>query len=1047
MSGQAVRNSALLSVAALASRLLGWVRLIVLVAAFGVDGRLDPYLAAFKIPDIIYQLIAAGPLASVLVPVIVRLRGEGDELRARRLMSAIFLIFGALAIVISVLALLLSSQLAVLLAPGIDLAQREEVAQLSRILAPSSLGLGVVAVASVWSAANERFFASSIGPIIYNLTVILFTLFGADRFGTTAAAVGTVVGALLFGVIAIADARRGGMRFAAPLLKDSIIGTTLRALMPRISGLLVVQVVLTGLVAVASTLGPGSITAWTYALSLVQLPLAMVAGSIGTAILPVAARVLHAEGPGGLLRVTRAALGAAIWMLLPIAVIGASLAANPVGFMLGISATSPVGALLYPALSLLLFSLPMQGAISVVTRLCYGAGDTRGPVGASIVGSLLIAVSAAPFVALFGFSGLAVAVLFGEAIECVVLLARLRSHVGGHLLREVAVITLMSLLGASAALGASLALSGAGALLLPSGSIAVRAAVDAVAASAGLLLYLALSARLRIAGSEAPLAAITRLVTGMMLYLSRVQRRGALSMPPRAREQRISSLIARLDQQGLLVAGDQSGHQQGDLKISAPPTHDSRLVQPGGLFVAIAGQRADGATFAAEAFKHGAVAMIGELPAMKRLRESETSKQSAVLITVTNARRALAEASAWWEGDPAEEVSVIGVTGTDGKTTTSTYLSTALSAAGLSAGLISTALQRVGGKAAPMMAHQTTPEAPALQSQLRKIATAGDRAAVLETTSHGLALDRVAAINYAAGIVTNFTSDHLDLHGTIDEYRRAKLLLVDRVRGSAASRSAGLVPLMVIRRADPALAPFVAAAEAAGIRVVDFDVADDGALLLNGARHKVSLRMPGRINALNAAAALALVAAWGLPLAPAIAAVSAEPGPPGRSEVVDAGQPFKVIVDFAHTGPSLTAAIGVARALVASNGRLLLVTGAAGERDPGRRTAVGQAATAADRIWITDEDPRGEDPNLIAAAIRSAALQILGAEASERVITLHDRRAAISAAISAATMGDVVLLAGKGHEQTIERNGRDERWDEVAAAREALAALGYPQRT
>ncbi|MEI6271126.1 MAG: lipid II flippase MurJ, partial [Chloroflexota bacterium] len=157
MSGQAVRNSALLSVAALASRLLGWVRLIVLVAAFGVDGRLDPYLAAFKIPDIIYQLIAAGPLASVLVPVIVRLRGEGDELRARRLMSAIFLIFGALAIVISVLALLLSSQLAVLLAPGIDLAQREEVAQLSRILAPSSLGLGVVAVASVWSAANERF--------------------------------------------------------------------------------------------------------------------------------------------------------------------------------------------------------------------------------------------------------------------------------------------------------------------------------------------------------------------------------------------------------------------------------------------------------------------------------------------------------------------------------------------------------------------------------------------------------------------------------------------------------------------------------------------------------------------------------------------------------------------------------------------------------------------------------------------------------------------------------------------------------------------------
>ncbi len=228
MSGQAVRNSALLSGAALASRLLGWVRLIVLVAAFGADGRLDPYLAAFKVPDIIYQLIAAGPLSSVLVPLVVRLRSEGDELRARRIMSAIFLIFGVLALVIAVAALLLAGGLAELLAPGISAAQREEVAQLSRILAPSSLGLGIVAVASVWSAANERFFASSIGPIVYNLSVILFTLFGAERFGTVAAALGTVVGALLFGVIAIADARLGGLRLARPSLKDPLLARIAR---------------------------------------------------------------------------------------------------------------------------------------------------------------------------------------------------------------------------------------------------------------------------------------------------------------------------------------------------------------------------------------------------------------------------------------------------------------------------------------------------------------------------------------------------------------------------------------------------------------------------------------------------------------------------------------------------------------------------------------------------------------------------------------------------------------------------------------------------
>lgn len=509
----------------------------------------------------------------------------------------------------------------------------------------------------------------------------------------------------------------------------------------------------------------------------------------------------------------------------------------------------------------------------------------------------------------------------------------------------------------------------------------------------------------------------------------------------------IASLIERLDRLGLLLRSESRGLDRSDFVLSAPCTHDSRQVLLGGAFVAIAGARADGATFAAEALRRGAELLISEPAGVRSIFALGTEAADVPVIAVSNARRALAEASAWWEGDPAEEIIVVGVTGTDGKTTTSTYLSTALTAAGLSAGLISTALQRVGGENQPMVAHQTTPEAPALQAQLRKIAAAGDRAAVLETTSHGLALDRVAAINYAAGIVTNFTSDHLDLHGTVEEYRNAKLLLVDRVRGSVASKAAQLEPLMVVRRADRALAPFVAAAGAAGIRVVDFDVAEDGALLLDGERHEVMLRMPGRINALNAAAALALVAAWKLPLDAAIAAVSAEPGPPGRSQMVDAGQPFKVIVDFAHTGPSLAAAIGVARSLLAAGGRLLLVTGAAGERDPGRRRAVGRAASAAERIWIADEDPRGEDQDVIATAVRDAASELLGASASERITVLHDRGAAIAAAISAAAPGDVVLLAGKGHEQTIERGGVDEPWDEVAAAGEALTSLGYPHST
>jgi UDP-N-acetylmuramyl tripeptide synthase len=176
----------------------------------------------------------------------------------------------------------------------------------------------------------------------------------------------------------------------------------------------------------------------------------------------------------------------------------------------------------------------------------------------------------------------------------------------------------------------------------------------------------------------------------------------------------------------------------------------------------------------------------------------------------------------------------------------------------------------------------------------------------------------------------------------------------------------------VVHASDPAVQPFADAAEAAGLQVARFDAYSDHEVLINGVKAELHLTMPGRINAANAAAALTLVAAWGLPLPAAIAAVEAEVGPPGRSQLIGGTQPFRVIVDFAHTGPSLTASVAVARELCSPEGRLLLVTGAAGERDPGRRTAVGQAATGADLVWIADEDPRGEDPNTIGEAIRVA---------------------------------------------------------------------------
>ena len=498
----------------------------------------------------------------------------------------------------------------------------------------------------------------------------------------------------------------------------------------------------------------------------------------------------------------------------------------------------------------------------------------------------------------------------------------------------------------------------------------------------------------------------------------------------------LSALRERLGSRGLLLDPAQSRDELNRASdISSATTNDSRLVAPGGLFVAIPGAVHDGGTFAAEAVARGAVAVI----ATRRI-----DGLGVPLLLVRDAREALAEAAAWWEGDPAEGLITVGVTGTDGKTTTSTLLASALAGVGIPTGLVTTAIRRVGGRQSATPAHQTTPEAPELQKVLRAIADARDRAVVVEATSHGLALSRVGAIPFTAGILTNLTSDHLDFHGSVEAYHAAKLRLVDAIRSNDASRAAGLEPIIVLPADYAAAEPFVAAAAAAGIRVARFGIASDGALLINGVARRIELALPGRVNALNAAAALSLVDAWGLPIAPAMAAVAAETGPPGRAERIDVGQPFTVLVDFAHTGASMSAALEIARSLRAASGRILVVTGAAGERDPGRRTAIGAAVAIADAVWIADEDPRFEDPDRIATAIASAIEAERSGSAATTTIE-HDRRAAIRAAIGEAKPGDVVLLAGKGHERTIERRGVDEPWDEAAVAREALRGLGYPR--
>lgn len=494
------------------------------------------------------------------------------------------------------------------------------------------------------------------------------------------------------------------------------------------------------------------------------------------------------------------------------------------------------------------------------------------------------------------------------------------------------------------------------------------------------------------------------------------------------------SITALLERLGRIGSAGFTGSRS--IALTSAPTHDSRHVAPGGIFVAIRGFRTDGAAYAAEAVERGAALLVAE-------RDLHAVVPT---IVVSNTRRALAEIAAWWEGDPAEELLTIGVTGTDGKTTTSTLLATALTSVGLPSGLLTTAITRVGGVQAVVDGSHTTPEAPELQHLLRRIASSGDQAAVIEATSHGLELARVGGMSFAAGLVTNVTVDHLDLHGTVEAYRAAKLRLVDQIRWSAASRAAGLEPLLVLPTGDATEPLFAAAAAAAGVRVAHFGLLPDGRAVINGEPYALELQLPGRYNLVNAAAALTLVAAWGLPLEVARAAVEAEPGPPGRSQRIVDGQPFSIIVDFAHNGHAMRNAVEMARSLCAPGGRLLVVAGAAGERDPRRRPEIGAALAAADRIWITEDHPRSESSDAIAAAIHAGISAVLGvANAAGRTQIIHERRAAIHSALHEARPGDVVLLAGKGHEQTIERNGQVEAWDEVGVVREALAALGYPR--
>lgn len=536
--------------------------------------------------------------------------------------------------------------------------------------------------------------------------------------------------------------------------------------------------------------------------------------------------------------------------------------------------------------------------------------------------------------------------------------------------------------------------------------------------------------------------------------------REALAAAAPAGARPLRELVARLAGDGRLRGARRDGRAIGtaglaDIEV-AGVTDDSRAVRSGMLFVAVPGFHHDGHAFVAAAAEAGAAAAAVERP---------VPESGLPQLVVERASSALATAAAWWYGDPSHALGTIGITGTDGKTTTAFLAAAALEAAGLRAGLVGTVETRVGPWRDRHEAHVTTPGAPELQATLAAMRRAGDTVAVIETTSHALALDRVVDVAYDAAVFTNLTHEHLELHGSFAAYRAAKLRLFERLAagpGNPVKTVAGRPwpKLAVVNLDDASASWFADAGRAAGARLLTYGadraadvrlvgVEDDGRHLRvtwdgPAGPGTAALRLAGRFNAHNALAVVALCVGLGLDPAAVRRGLEGLAGVPGRMERIDCGQPFTVIVDYAHSPASLEAVLDIlAPVAAARGGGLVAVFGSAGERDTAKRPVMGRVAGERCRlVVVTDEDPRGEDRDAINDEIAAGA-ESAGRRRGRDLLVIADRRAAITAAFERAWPGDVVLLAGKGHERSILYADGPIPWDEAAVARAALADLGY----
>jgi UDP-N-acetylmuramoyl-L-alanyl-D-glutamate--2,6-diaminopimelate ligase len=468
-------------------------------------------------------------------------------------------------------------------------------------------------------------------------------------------------------------------------------------------------------------------------------------------------------------------------------------------------------------------------------------------------------------------------------------------------------------------------------------------------------------------------------------------------------------------------------------------TLDSRAVQAGDLYAAVPGARVHGAEFVPAVVAAGATAILTDAAG-----EGRAVAGGRPVVVVPDVRAVLGPVAGWAYDEPARDLDLIGVTGTNGKTTTAYLLEAGLRAAGRVTGLIGTIETHLAGTVVPSV--RTTPEAPELQALLAVMRERGVGAVAMEVSSHALALGRVDGIRFAVAVFTNLSQDHLDFHGDMAAYYAAKASLFTPARAeqavivvddAAGQRLAGEASV-------PVLTCSTTPGQAADWTAYDVRPTPTGsAFTARGpaGEAEVALQLPGAFNVANALAALAALVALGIPLGAAAAGISALAGVPGRMERVDAGQPFLALVDYAHTPQAVGRLLAAVRS-AAATGRVLVVLGCGGDRDAGKRPQMGAAAArGADLAVLTSDNPRSEDPLTILAAMAAGA-QALPAGQRGEVVVEPDRARAIALAAQRALPGDVLVVAGKGHETGQEIAGVVTPFDDRDVLRRVLGPAG-----